>query len=439
MKDQSGFNILYVFADQMHAFAMGCMGNPDIHTPHLDQLAAEGILFRNAYTSFPVCTPYRGVLFTGRYGSQTGITGNNKPLPRDGMTLADSLNRGGIRTSYVGKWHLGGAGNIAVPPSLRGGFQEFIGYQCYNSYVDQVWFFDEEGVKREYQRHRTDVTTDIAIERLSALKEKGDAFALFVSYQNPHYPVQPSKKYADLYKNSPINRRPNAQDIDPYTKTFSPPTPNCEIDLNYMRYGGDLDEYLRLYYAMVTQLDDNVGRLLASLEELGLSHNTVVVFTSDHGDMQGSHGLKNKNVFWEESTRVPLIVRVPGGLQGVVKEELIGTVDLYPTLLDYAGVSIDEVAQQSGVALQSLLEGESFAPMTKGQVQHWENEVFSEDASWHMLRRGDWKLVLDRHSLQPTHLFNLKEDPYEMNNRVEDEEVVKRDLLQRLMHYVEKF
>jgi arylsulfatase A-like enzyme len=415
-------NILFIFADQMHAFAMGCMGNPDVKTPNLDRMASEGLLFTNTYSCFPVCTPYRGVLFTGRYGSQTGVRRNNHPLPADGTTLAQDLNDGGYRTSYVGKWHLGTTGNIAVAPELRGGFQEFTGYQCYNDYLRDVWFFDEQGNKTEYFQHRTDVTTDITIEKLKHLQDS--KFALFVSYQNPHYPVQPSKRYADMYKNTSVTRRLNAESIDPYTQTFSPPTPNHEMDMNYLRYGSDLDEYLKLYYGMITQLDDNIGRIMNTLQELGLADSTVVIFTADHGDMQGSHGLKNKNVFWEESSHVPLIVKVPGGRQGAIMNELISTVDFYPTILEYASI-----------ATPRDKEGTSFAPMTFGENQKWKNVVFSEDARWNMCRYGSHKLVIDSSTLEPTHLFNIPDDPFEMNNLITEQIPEKEMLLHMLLDW----
>lgn len=412
-------NILFVFADQMHGFAMGCMGNVDVHTPNLDQMADDGVLFTNTYSSAPVCTPYRGALFTGKYRSQTKVNDNGKALPDNYPTLADRLNDGGYRTSYVGKWHLGGAGNIAVEPEFRGGFQDFIGYQCYNDYLQNVSFFDEDGEKQSFHKHRTDATTDVAIERLRGLGD--DPFAMFISYQNPHYPVQPSKQYDDLYKGKNITKRPNTIDIDPYTVTYSPPTPNKELDMNYLRYGNDLDEYLRLYYAMITQLDANIGRLMAELEALGLAENTIVMFTSDHGDMQGSHGLINKCTFYEESTRVPFIVKVPSGLTGITKEEVISTVDLYPTILDYCSLSVADD-----------MEGDSFAPMTTGQEQIWKDEAFSEDRDWYMYRKGSHKLVICTETLEPTHFFDLEKDPYEMNNLVDHDHPEKEEMKLRL-------
>jgi len=401
-------NILFVFADQMHGFAMGCMGNPEIRTPNLDQLAKEGTLFRNTYSCAPVCTPFRATLFTGRYGSQTGILSNGLPLPKGEPTLADRLNGGGYRTSYVGKWHFGGTGNKWVPPELRGGFTDFIGYQCYNDYVTDVRFFDEEGKETRCSKHRTDATTDIAIQRLEHIA-KG-RFALFVSYQNPHYPVQPSPEYEAMYEGVKITRRPNCQEIDPYIATASPPAPKPkETDPVYKKYGGNLDKYLQLYYAMVTQLDANIGRLLQAVDRLGLRDNTVVIFTSDHGDMQGSHGLKNKSVFWEESSRIPLIVRVAGGVRGLQSDALISSVDFFPACVGYANLPPEP-----------KVEGVNFAPLTRGEPQDLSNRpIFSESGGWAMARRDAFKLAVEKNTMKPTHLFDLKADPYEMKNLVE--------------------
>jgi arylsulfatase A-like enzyme len=415
-------NILYIFADQLQAFAIHCMDNHQVKTPHLDRLASEGVLFRNCYTCAPTCTPYRGTLFTGRYSSQTGVAENGDKLPLHINLLADELNNGGYKTGYIGKWHLGGTENTGVTPELRGGFQEFVGYQCYNDYLHEVCFFDEDGVKHNYHQHRTDVTTDIAIERLSRMKDS--KFALFISYQNPHYPVQPSDSFYEPYKDLDILRRPNVMEIDPYIPTASPKITDRFNDPNYQRYGNNLDEYIRLYYAMITQLDHNVGRIMDHLGNCGLLDNTAIIFTSDHGDMQGSHGLKNKKVFWEESTRVPLIVRMPQGLKGTVREEFISSVDFFPTLLEIGGLP-----------LPKGLEGRSFIGLIQSTSVNWENEIYSENGHWIMLRREEFKLVMDITSDTVTHLFDLEEDPYEMNNLMGLLPQIELRLAEQLRHW----
>lgn len=401
-------NILFYFTDQMHRFALGCMGDPDIRTPNLDRLAREGVLFRNAYSNCPICTPFRINLFSGRYSGETGTFGNENRIPESCVTLADRLNAGGFRTGFVGKWHIGNNGNKPIPVELRGGFRDFIGYQCYNGFYKDVVFYDEENREHRYNRHRTEVTTDLAIEKLERMA--GRPFALFVGEQAPHYPVQPAPEYAALYAGAALTRRANSRDVDPYTGTWSPLSPRPpEGCADFQRYGHNLDEYLRLYKAMVTQVDANVGRLLAALERLGLAEDTVVVFTSDHGDMQGSHGLKNKCFAYEESSGIPLIVRVPGGVRGVVTAALVSGVDYYPTLLDYAGL-----APEPG------LPGRNFAPLTRGRPQELNGPVFSEMPKWRMVREGALKLVVEGTEDLPTLLFDLARDPLETENRVDD-------------------
>ncbi|MBS10776.1 MAG: hypothetical protein CME19_04135 [Gemmatimonadetes bacterium] len=417
-------NVLFMFADQMHAFAMGCMGNDEIATPNLDRLASEGTLFKNCYSNAPVCTPFRATLVSGLYGSQTDTLHNCACVPEGTRTLAASLNDGGVRTSWVGKWHLGDKGNIAIPPELRADFTDFIGYQCYNDFLHSVKFYDEGGTEHVYDHHRTDVTTDIAIERLEKIKD--EPFAMFVSYQNPHYPEQPAWRFEQMYQNKNLTRRPNASDVDPYTPTHSPPSPKPrENDPLFQKYGNDLDAYLRQYYAMVTQLDENVGRMLDALDEMGIADNTVVIFTSDHGDMQGSQGAVNKGLPWEESSRIPLIVRAPKGVSGNVVEDVVSGVDFFPTCLDYAGCESE-----------LSCEGDSFAAHTHdASTAAMDRPVFSEMRPWCMVRKGAHKLVADKDPFTLTHLFDLESDPYEMNNLIESADHV--EVRQSLQDHLE--
>jgi len=403
-------NILFVFSDQQHRWTLGCMGHPEARTPNLDALAAGGVLFRRCYTNDPVCGPFRGSLLTGQHTSRCGVRHNGDPLPPGRRTLAEAFNAGGSRTSYVGKWHLGGAGNGPIDPALRGGFTDFIGYQCYNGFYRDVCFYDEDGREHRFDRHRTDVTTDLALERLRRLA--GRPFLMMVSYQAPHYPVQPPPEFEQLYRGVRITRRANAGEIDPFTPTASPRSPRpFDLDPDYRRYGGDLDEYLRLYYAMCSHIDAGVGRLLDGLDRLGLAESTAVVYTSDHGDMQGSHGLKNKSLPHEESAGIPLVTRAPGGSSGRVCDALVSGVDFMPTCLDLAGLPAVEG-----------LDGRSFAPTLRGGGDPPERAVFAERPRWCMICRDRWKLVADRtdEGLRPTMLFDLAADPCELTDLIDD-------------------
>jgi arylsulfatase A-like enzyme len=405
-------NLLFIFTDQQQRYALGCMGNPNIDTPNLDRLAEKGVLFRRCYSNDPICGPFRGSLLTGQYTSRCGVVNNEFPLPSGVTTFADAFNSAGYKTSWVGKWHLGGNGNGPIAKDLQGGFQRFIGYQCYNGFYQDVCFYDHEGSEHRFDTHRTDVTTDLAIKELDEISQGDQPFMLMMSYQSPHYPEQPAPEYAEMYKGREIVRRPNCQEIDPFTPTFSPKSPRpIEGDPDFQRYGNNLDEYIRLYNAMCTQIDANVGRLVESLERLGVADSTMIVFTSDHGDMQGSHGLKNKCLPHEESAGIPLIMHVPGLPGGRITEGLVSGIDLMPTCLELAG--IDPV---DGV------DGQSIAPYLRGETDETCEVVFSERANWCMIVKDGWKLAAERQDdgLAPMLMTHLDADPYELQNRVED-------------------
>lgn len=426
-------NLIFLFADQLQAFTLGCMGNASIRTPNLDALAADGVLFRNAYSDSPVCTPYRGCLMTGLYPSQSGVCGNAAGLPAGHHCLAHSLNDAGYTTSYIGKWHLGGKGNAAVEAEKRGGFQHFIGYQCYNSFIDEVCFFEEDGRERRFSKHRTVATTDLAIERIDAIKDQ--TFACFVSYQNPHYPAEPDPAFAALYAGADLPARDNVDPLTPsYTPTYSPPSPRPEqCDPNYQRYGNSLAEFRRLYYALVTQLDHEIGRLIRYLKLENLYDNSVIIFTSDHGEMLGSHGCMNKGVPNEESARVPLIARAPGGLRGHTRDMPVSAgVDIWPTLIDFAGHA--ECKPLAGHSWKRALCEE--APIERPPVfaEHpWLNGNHPAGATWVMVRDGDWKMVADKETLSILSIHNLADDPTEKVNLRDDAPAEKRGSLLALL------
>ena len=408
-------NILMIFTDQMHKSAMGCRSEHVI-TPNLDRLAREGTMFVNAYANNPVCGPYRGNLFSGMYTRDNGCRLNGNPLP-DCECMADTFNAAGYATSFVGKWHLGDEGNKPIPQEIRGGFRHFIGYQCYNGFYDNVNFYDEDDQVHSYNRHRTDVTTDLGLDRLRMLANAGKPFLHVVFYQAPHYPEQPADEYYEQYRGQTMPHPPNYQDIDPYTPTFSPPSPRpFEKDPDYRNYGNNMQEYLRRYFAMVTQIDHGIGRMLAELDRLGLADDTLVLFSSDHGDMQGSHGLKNKCLPHEESAGIPLLLRVPREPGGRTVDTPVSSIDYYPTAVDYAGV--DTKRTFSGRSLIPFTsERPAAEPDTKTPVFA---ENYQSEQHWIMIRDGKYKLTLDLITDKPWLLHDLEKDPYESNNLVDD-------------------
>lgn len=406
-------NFIIIFADQMHKYALGKL-NQEVFTPHLDQLCEEGVLFRNAYSNNPICGPYRGTLLTGLYTSHNGVHYNGQPLLSETKTLAGELNKLGYETSFVGKWHLGGNGNEPILPSLQGNFKHFLGYQCYNGFLKDIIFWNEQGESQEYDGHRTEITTHLAIENLRALKATHKPFLQVIGYQAPHYPEQPLPEYAKLYEGKTILHTPDYIEVDPYTPTYSPYSPrpyeNCP---DYQRYGNNMDEYIRLYNGMVTQVDHGVGEILKEVQRLGLEEDTLILFTSDHGDMQGSHGLKNKCLPYEKSCGVPFIVKDPKGLKNKISDALVSGIDIFPSVMAYAEKATDVT-----------LDGRSFKGYLREEEETTQDFVVAEyicpDTGWQMIRDKQFKLCVRTADHTPYLLFDMEKDPYELENLIED-------------------
>ncbi len=394
-------NLVFIFADQLGATYMPRYGHPQVRTPNLDRLARESVLFRNAYTVTPLCSPFRGALFTGRYPVQTGIYRNSQRIPSSETTLAELFDQAGYATSYMGKWHLAGPPRKTwVPPMERGGFRDFVGWDCgHVRHIDQKYFDGDSPEELILKGHETDGLTDIACERLGQLARGQDPFCAFVSYQAPHPFCDPPEQYRDLYRDEPLALRENV-----------------DLDARFTGYGEEEDvsmpvpEWTERYFAEITHLDDAIGRLLDRLESLDLRDNTIVVFTSDHGEMGGSRGLFEKSVPYEESTHIPLIVRLPGENRGRETDALFSSIDFLPTLLGLCGLPPAESSE--GVNYAPLLRAEHDAPQREHLIMQMED--------WSCIRAGDAKLTLNPDGTSPREFYRLDSDPFERINRVDN-------------------
>lgn len=388
-------NILVIFADQLSARWLPCCSGDKVRTPNLDRFAADSVNFTRAYTCSPLCSPYRASLLTGLYPTQHGVVENGMRLPADAPTLADALNGAGYATHYIGKWHLGGppGGNHWVPPQKRGGFQQFIGWESHHvDHWDGLVWADDPDAPVELEGHETDGLTDLVCRELESLDET--PFYMVVSYQAPHPPCSPPDTFRSLYRGKPLTDEPNA-----------------DGDARFHRPAWDEDcgirDFRERYFAETTQLDHALGRLLDALDRLGLASNTVVVFTSDHGDMAGAHGLFGKGVMYEEAVHVPLLVRVPGRGRGRRLDVPVSTVDLLPTLLELAGGPLIVTA-----------EGRSLAGALKHGDPLEEQPVFIEYHG-HCVVDGASKLIAEPDG-KPVALYDLRADPWELENLVDE-------------------
>lgn len=395
-------NLLFVFPDQLGATYMGCYGHPQVRTPHLDALAAESVMFRRAYTASPLCTPFRGTLLTGRYPSQTGILLNSQRIAPSETPMAERFNEAGYQTCYVGKWHLAGPPRkICVPECERGGFQDFVGWDCgHVHHIDQEYFDNDCSQILTMPGHETDALTEIAIDRLRRHGQGEQPFCMVLSYQAPHPICAPPEQYAELYRGKPLALRPTVDRAARFT------------GYGHGRTDIPLEQWTEDYFAETTHLDAAVGRLLAKLDELGLRENTVVVFTSDHGDMGGCHGRFEKAVPNEEASHIPLMIRLPGQAEGRQSDALFSSVDFMPTVLSLCGLPAADGA-----------EGVDYGPLVRGQAGGAAREtLIMQCHDWAMIRRGDAKLTLGIDGTGPQALYRLDTDPYEERNLVESAE-----------------
>ena len=314
-------NIIYVFADQWRAQDTGYAGNAQVRTPHLDRLAAHSVNFTHAVAGIPVCCPARACLLTGQHALTHGVFVNDVHLADDAVSMAKLYKAAGYDTAYVGKWHVDGRGRSNyIPPESRQGFDYFKALECTHDYNNSKYYDGDSDQPLTWEGYDAiEQTRDVQAFLRTRVHRDGDGksdnpFLLVLSWGPPHAPYETAPEaYRQLYSPHDIELRPNV-----------PP-----------EMANEAREWIAGYYAHCTALDDCLGALLQTIEEEGLEDNTIFVFTSDHGDMLGSQGEVKKQRPWEESIRVPFLLRWPQrfGLNGRQIDALLDTPDILPTLL----------------------------------------------------------------------------------------------------------
>ncbi len=411
-------NILFLLPDQLRAQALGCMGNPDVKTPYLDRLASDGVLFRNTFANTPVCCPARATMLTGKYAHANGMVANDLRLRESETSVAEVLHDAGYRTGFVGKWHLDGGNRLPgyVPPGpRRQGFEFWAANECSHQHFDTQYFRDsDEPIPIKSFEPQT--WADLGIEFLRGSSSDQRPFFLTVAMGPPHDPYIAPEQYKAMYDPQTLTMRPNWKE--------SPELPGRDD--------------IASYYAMITAVDEQIGRLLASLDELGLAEDTIVWVSSDHGDMLGSQGLRLKRKPWEESIRVPGIVRYPRKvLGGRDSDVLLTQVDFAPTWLGLCGVDAPDGMQ--GQDLSAVVLGQSeqgpesayfeiFGPYRSGGVTE----------GWRGVRTE--RYMYARHKEEPWVLYDLQQDPYELKNLADDPAAgaVRDAMEQRLARWMKK-
>ena len=325
-------NVVLVFADQWRAQAFGYAGDPNVQTPNLDALARRSVNCTHAVSGCSVCSPARASLLTGQYPLTHGVFVNDVELGQDATSIAQAFSAGGYDTAYIGKWHVNGRGRSSyIPPERRQGFGYWKVLECTHDYNHSAYYAGDSDEQLMWEGYDALAQTRDA---QTYLRDRGDKpFLLVLSWGPPHAPYHTApESYQALYDPAAIALRPNVP----------------------ADWAENARQWLAGYYAHCTALDDCVGMLLQTLQEEGLEQETIFLFFSDHGDMLGSQGMDKKQKPYEESIRVPFLLRYPG--MGTAElDALIDLPDIMPTLLGLCDLPIPSTVE--GIDFSEYLQG----------------------------------------------------------------------------------
>jgi len=411
-------NFLFVYTDDQRWDAMGVVQReqgerarfPWLQTPSMDRLASEGVRFRHAFVTLSLCAPSRAAFLTGRYNHLNGVANNHTPFPANSVTHASLMRAAGYATAYIGKWHMGNQ------RGQRPGFDYSASFIGQGRYLNCP--FEINGAPTPTTGWVDDVSTDYAIRFIQQHREQ--PFSMVVGFKACHGPWDPPERAKDRFPDAQSRPVPSLGLRAIYrggstTKSNAPATRPADANPNYFR--------------CISAADDNLGRLLKTLDDLGLANDTVVVFASDNGFYKGEHGLGDKRSAYEESLLIPMIVRYPKLVpKGKVLDELVLNLDLAPTFLDLAGLPIP-----------SQMQGRSWRPLLTGTSTDWRKSFLAEyflenqypnTPTLVTVRTADAKLVKYPGHDEWTELFDLARDPYETQNLAADP--AHQDLLVRM-------
>lgn len=441
-------NILFVMCDQMTAMALSLYGHRVTKTPNLDALAKQGVLFENAYTTFPLCTPARVSLATGELPSTIGGYDNGAELPASVPTFAHYARLLGYQTCVSGKLHY-------IGPDQLHGFEERLTTDIYPASFEWTANWDKDAPRYEYDSHGGVSTTETvadaglcarsmqldydeevlerAVRKIFDLKRSSDKrpFLLKVSFTHPHDPYVITRKFWDLYSDDEIDL-PAAPALpldqwDPHSKYLFDHFKMANTTLTPEQ----VKRARRGYYGAISYVDHNVGVLMQALKDAGYDRNTVVIFTADHGDMMGEHGLWFKKTFYEWAMRIPMLISAPGRYAPRRVSSNVSLIDLLPTIVDLAGGAPGMMSQG--------LPGRSLVPAMDGGEVPGPNVIYAEHTDGGtprprvMVRMDQWKYVVSR--AFPTQLFDIQNDPLETQNLAGTIQV--RDIEQQLKTLVD--
>lgn len=398
-------NMIFVLTDDHRWDALSAMGHPFLQTPHLDRLANEGILFENAFVTTSLCSPSRASFLTGQYAHTHGVVTNHTPWDNRNVTFLEQLNAAGYETAFIGKWHMPGDGL----PALRGvdRFVSFTREGGQGVYYDCPLIIDGVETARP-GRYITEDLTDLALDFITRKRQK--PFCLYLSHKAVHFGFRPPPHLKGRYRDVDLKLPPESDPWIPYTNGH--PFVGAIFPLDFL---------YRNYCETVVSVDEQVGRILAALDATGIAENTIVIYAGDNGHFWGEHGLYDKRLAYEESIRIPFIVRYPGLIRdpGRRAQQMVLNIDLAPTLLELAGIA--PPAAMQGQSLVPILEDATAPGRTAWLYEHF--PVFPIPIPGiTAIRTERYKYVEYQNDLRPRELFDLQADPREQTNLIDTPE-----------------
>lgn len=399
-------NVVFILVDQWRAQSLGYAGDSNAHTPNIDALARESINFPNAVSGFPVCSPYRACLMTGQYAVRNGMVVNDAHLQPNGPTLGETFQKAGYRTGYIGKWHIYGSpdGKFGrrlsyIPQEFRFGFDYWKACECTHNYNRSLFYEGNDKTEKYWQGYDAVAQTADACDFIRKSSSQSDPYFLLLSLGPPHDPYGTApERYQKMYADRQIQLRPNV--------------PRSQLEQAEKDFKG--------YYAHIAALDDCVEKVKQAIESSGAADDTILIFASDHGDMLQSQGLPRKQFPWDESIRVPFLLRYPrrfGRKQRSV-QNFLDAPDIMPTLIGLSGLKVPESVQ-----------GKDLSPVLRGSKKEDRNDaaLLNLPASFSVIRRhgcaeyrglrtSQYTFVRSIHG--PWLLYDNAADPFQKQNLV---------------------
>src|SRR6056297_1304275 len=424
-------NVLFILTDDQRYDALSCMGHPHLKTPNIDRLADEGLLFKNHFCTTSLCSPSRASILSGLYAHAHGVVNNFTEYPAEMVSFPMRLQDTGYKTAYVGKWHMGEENDNPRP-----GFDHFVTHKGQGKYFDTEFNFNGND-RRVVPGYYTHVVTEMAKDWIGK-QDSDEPWLLMLGHKAPHSFYLPEEKYEHAFDRVDVQYPPTAFQLDDKPAWFKK-----RLDTWHGIYGPlfdwrkdfpddspeavkDFAAMVRAYWGTLLSVDDSVGDLYRFLADSGQLDNTLIIYTSDNGLLEGEHGMVDKRTGHEPSIRIPLVVRYPGLVptdQARVVENLTSTIDFAPSILDICDA--DPIAD---------VHGSSWKDLSRGDDSDWRDSFYYEYSYEHQfpytpnvraLRTDRWKYIRyphgdgtpDRHMAE---LYDLKADPSESRNLIDD-------------------